>query len=75
MNATTTPPTKQEKLANLRRIFDLADAEAEKFERRDALRVQAFIESLRQGVPEQEHILKLIETYKDAEDGHAHRLD
>jgi restriction endonuclease S subunit len=73
MENTPPPPPKQKQLANILRIFDLADAEAETFERRDCVRVQNFIEALRQGESEQKHILKLIETYK--KDGNPNRLD
>ena len=40
--------TEEEQLENLRKIFDLADKEAEKMNRRDCIRVQKVIEEIRQ---------------------------
>jgi hypothetical protein len=42
--------TEEEKRENLRKVFDLADKEAEKFSRVECLRVQAKIEELRRKV-------------------------
>lgn len=44
--------TEEEKRNNLRRVFEIADREAEKLERAECLRVQAKIEELRRSVEE-----------------------